>query len=143
MSEKNNMKQLYSIVVFFWMFISCAQVQTLNRELLSDTVAPSNYSTILSRTIPDSAAKDFLTSYALLRQKIEKKRIELNQQYTKATTQSLRDACLDSASVYLQMALIENVLPYWYGTDWDFNGISDRPQRGQIACGYLNIVAYN
>lgn len=137
MSEKNNMKQLYSIFVFFWMFISCAQVQTLKSELLSNTGIRTHYSTILARTIPDSGTAAFLTSYASLRQKIENKRIELNKQYATATTQALRQACLDSASVYLQMALIENVLPYWYGTDWDFNGISDVPQRGQIACGYL------
>ncbi len=35
------------------------------------------------------------------------------------------------------MALVGNVFPYWYGTSWDFNGISDKPQRGYIACGYF------
>lgn len=137
MLEKNTMKQLCSILVFFCMFISCAQVQNLTLELQTDTTARTNYSGILARTIPDSGAADFLTSYALLRNQIEIKRIELNQQYMKASTQSLKNACLDSASRYLQIALVGNVFPYWYGTVWDFNGISDKPQHGYIACGYF------
>lgn len=135
------MKQFCSICIFFSIFISCAQVETSLIRFQLDTTRQfavnSPYASILARTIPDSSATDFLSSYALLRKKIEQKRIELNLQYAKATTQSAKNACLDSASQYLQMALVENVFPYWYGTDWDFNGISDKPQRGQIACGYF------
>jgi len=25
----------------------------------------------------------------------------------------------------------------WYGTEWDFNGITEEPGRGKIACGYF------
>jgi len=25
---------------------------------------------------------------------------------------------------------------YWEGTDWDFNGITEKPRQGMIACGY-------
>jgi hypothetical protein len=127
------MKQTFSILIFFSIFISCAQTDTSTKISGSDRT----YSSILVRAIPDSGAADFLTSYALLQKKIEQKRIELNLQYAKANTQSAKDACLDSASHYLQIALIENVFPYWYGTAWDFNGISDKPQHGKIACGYF------
>ena len=27
--------------------------------------------------------------------------------------------------------------PYWLGTPWDFNGTTQQPGRGQIACGYF------
>lgn len=135
------MKQFCSVSIFFSIFISCAQIETALIQFQSDTTklsaVDSRYASLLARSIPDSSATDFLTSYALLRNKIEQKRIELNQKYSNATTQSAKSACLDSASTYLQIALVENVFPYWYGTDWDFNGISDKPQRGQIACGYF------
>ncbi|HSY61542.1 MAG TPA: hypothetical protein VK796_06675 [Cytophaga sp.] len=131
------MKQLFCIVVFFCMFISCAQVQNVALKFKSDTTTHTIYSGILYRIIPDSGAADFLSSYALLRRRIEQKRMELNQKYLKATSQTAKNACLDSASVYLQIALVENVFPYWYGTAWDFNGISDKPQHGKIACGYF------
>jgi len=29
------------------------------------------------------------------------------------------------------------LFPYWYGTKWDFNGTSETPNRGKIACGYF------
>lgn len=135
------MKHAFSFSIFFSIFISCAQIETANIQFESDTTKLSDvdrgYATILARKIPDSSAVDFLTSYTLLRKRIEIKRMELNQQYVKATSQSLKDVCLDSASQYLQIALVENVFPYWYGTPWDFNGISDKPQHGKIACGYF------
>jgi len=31
----------------------------------------------------------------------------------------------------------EKVFPYWYGTKWDFNGTTETPQQGSIACGYF------
>ena len=34
--------------------------------------------------------------------------------------------------------LINNkVIPYWYGTKWDFNGTTQTPNEGYIACGYF------
>ncbi|PBQ32483.1 hypothetical protein CNR22_12105 [Sphingobacteriaceae bacterium] len=29
------------------------------------------------------------------------------------------------------------IFPYWYGTKWDFNGTTQLPQEGSIACGYF------
>ena len=31
----------------------------------------------------------------------------------------------------------DEVLAYWYGTPWDFYGVSQTPQSGTIACGYF------
>ncbi len=33
--------------------------------------------------------------------------------------------------------LVDKIFPYWYGTDWDFNGTSQNPNEGKIACGYF------
>lgn len=30
-----------------------------------------------------------------------------------------------------------SIFPYWYGTPWDFNGITQIPNEGSIACGYF------
>jgi hypothetical protein len=38
---------------------------------------------------------------------------------------------------YIYTQLIDTIFPGWYGTEWDFNGYSNRPQEGQIACGYF------
>lgn len=33
--------------------------------------------------------------------------------------------------------VIHHIFPYWYGTDWDFNGVTEEPLKGKIACGYF------
>lgn len=34
-------------------------------------------------------------------------------------------------------SVTETIVPAWIGTAWDFNGISEKPQQGSIACGYF------
>lgn len=33
--------------------------------------------------------------------------------------------------------LTDSLLPCWYGTPWDYNGITQVPGQGKIACGYF------
>lgn len=33
--------------------------------------------------------------------------------------------------------IVNRLIPYWYGTPWDFNGITQKPKQGNIACGYF------
>jgi hypothetical protein len=33
--------------------------------------------------------------------------------------------------------VVNDLITYWYGTPWDFNGIKQQPGKGQIACGYF------
>ena len=40
-----------------------------------------------------------------------------------------------SESFYFVMT--DSVFPDWMGTKWDFNGISNVPSKGMIACGYF------
>jgi len=42
-----------------------------------------------------------------------------------------------TARKQLEKTLVEEVFPAWYGTQWDFNGISKTPGEGKIACGYF------
>ncbi len=38
---------------------------------------------------------------------------------------------------YLFSKLTNEIFPSWYGTSWDFNGITQVPKAGDIACGYF------
>lgn len=40
-----------------------------------------------------------------------------------------------SESFYYVMT--DSVFPHWMGTKWDFNGVSNVPGKGMIACGYF------
>jgi hypothetical protein len=31
----------------------------------------------------------------------------------------------------------KKIIPYWYNTQWDFNGTTETPGEGKIACGYF------
>ncbi len=33
--------------------------------------------------------------------------------------------------------LLDQIIPHWYGTEWDFNGYTATPNEGVIACGYF------
>lgn len=38
---------------------------------------------------------------------------------------------------YLLTTMVDSVFHYWYDTDWDFNGVTQQPNQGSIACGYF------
>ncbi|CAG5077411.1 hypothetical protein [Parvicella tangerina] len=43
----------------------------------------------------------------------------------------------DSCEVTLHEELVNSIFPFWYGTPWDFNGYTDVPNEGVVACGYF------
>ncbi len=38
---------------------------------------------------------------------------------------------------YFTDAVVKTIIPAWIGTAWDFNGTTEKPQHGSIACGYF------
>ncbi len=34
-------------------------------------------------------------------------------------------------------AIVEEIIPGWLGTPWDYNGVTQDPPNGKIACGYF------
>lgn len=34
-------------------------------------------------------------------------------------------------------SVYRKIIPYWYETEWDFYGMSEKPKEGKIACGYF------
>lgn len=44
-----------------------------------------------------------------------------------------RTHLIDSARTILFDALMDKLLPTWYGTPWDFNGMTRTPGEGTIA----------
>ena len=75
--------------------------------------------------------------YRQLKAQIMAKRSAFRQQYHAATDQATQELVYKQAHAYLLDAIPEQLLPYWYGTPWDFNGYSNHPREGVIACGYF------
>jgi hypothetical protein len=37
----------------------------------------------------------------------------------------------------LEECIVNELIPFWYGTPWDFNGYTHIPNNGVVACGYF------
>lgn len=70
---------------------------------------------------------EFNSNYHLLLKRIEKKQIAYREQ-------SISEKNIQK---YLLTVLTDSVFQYWYDTEWDFNGITQEPRKGNIACGYF------
>src|SRR5688500_17600336 len=75
--------------------------------------------------------------YNQVRSKIDAARVVLSSRYQQATTSTNRIGVIDEARAYLTQSVYNEVFPYWYGTGWDFNGTTETPGQGKIACGYF------
>lgn len=49
----------------------------------------------------------------------------------------MRAVVLNEARRRLLSLVREDLVPFWYGTPWDFNGTTEVPGSGKIACGYF------
>lgn len=58
---------------------------------------------------------------------IEKHRLEMKKD----------GVLLDSCNLYLTKTFFNDIFPKWVGTKWDYNGYTNTPGKGTIACGYF------
>tara|TARA_B110000211_G_C14073375_1_gene550937 strand:- start:1064 stop:1714 length:651 start_codon:yes stop_codon:yes gene_type:complete len=52
-------------------------------------------------------------------------------------TIDLSDSLTVKNQEHLDALIVETILPHWYKTPWDFDGYSNVPKKGEIACGYF------
>ena len=62
---------------------------------------------------------------------------QVQKQREQLAQKQLNTKVLNDCSQLLYNAFAEEIFPAWLGTPWDFNGISNEPQKGKIACGYF------
>ena len=82
-----------------------------------------------------SKAPKTTVSYDSAQAQLLQERQQLAGAYQAANSNSEKQAIIDEARASFIVS-ITTLLPYWYGTTWNFNGISETPQQGNIACGY-------
>lgn len=54
-----------------------------------------------------------------------------------AAAATITPEVLKAARKDLSEGITTKLIPHWYGTGWDFNGITRTPGEGDIACGYF------
>ena len=76
------------------------------------------------------------TRYKALRSRIDHKKQLFTEEYARSGTDHQRTLVALSKK-YLYRTLTDTIFPYWYDTRWDYNGTTQSPGEGQIACGYF------
>lgn len=64
-------------------------------------------------------------------------RSTLARKYRAATSSKQRSAVIEEARWRFTDLIVNTLMPHWYGTPWDFEGHTDVPGQGEVACGYL------
>lgn len=57
--------------------------------------------------------------------------------YRQAQSEAARTVVRDKAGEEITRSATSSIAPFWYGTPWDFNGTTETPGVGTIACGYF------
>lgn len=61
----------------------------------------------------------------------------MGKEYTLLINSIEKRKFIDSIGNLFTEKLVNEIIPYWYGTKWDFNGYTAIPNQGVIACGYF------
>ena len=69
------------------------------------------------------------TSFECNYEKCKTRSNNLYKQYLTKPDSTKKQALLNS--------IRDSLFVCWYGTEWDFNGITEEPGKGEIACGYF------
>jgi hypothetical protein len=75
-------------------------------------------------------------NYDSLKADIIKKKTALGVRY-KTANEAEKAQILDEANELFTESLLNQIIPHWYGTKWDYNGYTDVPKQGMVACGYF------
>jgi hypothetical protein len=69
--------------------------------------------------------------------KIDAVKKELQSLAKEYRNNSNKKDVLEKARKIFVSSVYNEIIPEWYGTDWDFYGTTQTPKVGQIACGYF------
>jgi len=76
-------------------------------------------------------------SYVNLKSIISANRQAIKELYITLSDSAEIQKFIDSIGHYLTNILLDDIFPHWYGTEWDYNGITETPGKGYVACGYF------
>ena len=77
------------------------------------------------------------TTYFQICRNLEARRKKLSAEYSGALTDDAKENVLVKARDLLLTTLADSLFVCWYGTGWDFYGMTTTPRQGDIACGYF------
>ncbi len=131
------------IILLFGFCTSCAQTDSTGHSTVESTDSlvsneadlvveeewvepPYNFEVIGISMLPDSSK-----GYKQILNKLERQREELIKSNLE------EDSLYQRAGQLFTNYLVNQIIPWWYGTKWAFEGHTNTPNDGQVACGYF------
>jgi hypothetical protein len=113
--------KIVSIVSFSIIVSACTS--QVNPDATGDTSVPSATPAVTDPSVIDTAdlGLTFIPSGS----------------YAKIKASCAKVKAADTNGKDFEEYLLNQIIPHWYGTEWDFNGYTDIPNQGVIACGYF------
>ena len=115
------MHAFYSLAVL--LFLSC--------NFFSDAPTSGKQASPLPDSVPMPGFPKPDREYTASRALADKTRKTLKASYANGLVSP------DSVGKAFTNCLLEEIIPYWYGTPWTFTGHTEIPGQGDIACGYF------
>jgi len=84
-----------------------------------------------------SSFANAVAQYEDAKKEAERIRAKFEVDYKPDLSSLQKEKILEKANLQLQRLIVEDLAPPWYGTHWDFNGTTQEPGKGNIACGYF------
>ncbi len=94
------------------------------------------YSCILLLIVACNTNSQTPADYESLKKRIENQRNYYSEKYSNSSIEN-RPVIVKKAQNYLIEVITDSIFYQWYGTPWDFNGTTQIPKQGKIACGYF------
>jgi len=85
---------------------------------------------------PDPARSDS-QNYKQMIARLEAERVALASRYQQTAAPVQKSEVMAEARTLVSRSIYTEIFPSWYGTAWDFNGTTEVPTQGKIACGYF------
>ncbi len=105
--------------------------------LLAAFVPAALSGTTLARSQTVTSAGDKEIAYRSALGKLERERAALAAEWSAARGAGEKRAVLARASTVWSAAVENEIIPFWYGTGYDFNGTTSVPGIGGISCGHF------
>lgn len=114
------------IILFLLLAIGCVSQSQI---LTSRNAEPLT----LTNTTQISPTADYQSKLKV----IAAERLKIANQYQLAASQATKQEIIEKAQEKFVASIDKDIFPFWYGTDWDFYGTTEKPGAGKIACGYF------
>ncbi len=83
------------------------------------------------------SCKDMEEHYGGILDELGATQYDLKRSYKSAVSERERDYIEREAHQHIFETIEQVLFEEWYGTSWDFNGTTEIPNTGKVACGYF------